>query len=162
MPRTPASKDDYLIAVGKVVNNATLSEAYMFTAFKIISGCTTPIASAIFYTLDSIQGKKSLLMRILKEVGDAQDTEYIGAIIEAAKKANNQRREVAHAVILFTTKDGTFPPHEIVSPKSRQSKPLTKDWLSLLIRHSVEACTEGYQAFQKLCEKHGVPAIPEL
>lgn len=162
MSSTPVSKNDYLIAVGRTVQNATLNESFMFTAFKIISGCSTATASAIFYTLDSFQGKKSLLMRTVIATGDPQDKQLIETIIQAAEKSNNQRRELAHTIALFATNDLTANPHAIFNPKKRRTQTLTKDWLSSLMGHSIDAAREGFQAFEQLCQKHKVPPQPEL
>lgn len=158
---TSATNEEYLMAVGKVVNNATLAEAFMFTAFKILSGCETIIASAIFYTHDSFSGKKSLLRRLVESVGDDEDKRLIGAIIDACIKSNNQRRELAHSIPGWA-EPHTTSPAIIYQPKTRSTKPVTKDSLLALIRVSFEAVQEGQTAFQKLAEKHGKPLVVEL
>src|SRR6185295_15356472 len=95
----PASRDEYFIAVGKVVQNAILCESIMATAMRIVLKCPFKTASAIFFTLDSFSSKKELLHRTVAASGDAKDKEMIDAILDAANTANNQRREVAHALI---------------------------------------------------------------
>ena len=162
MPSTPASLDDYLMAIGKVVNNAMLTESFLFTAFKVLSKCSTRTANAIFYTSDTLQGKKSLLMRIVEVEGDGQDKDLIKAMIKEAEKSNTQRQEIAHAILLFTTKEPTAPPHLVIRPKARHARPLTKDWLSHLMHQSHEAGMACHQKLQILCEKHRVPPTPEI
>jgi hypothetical protein len=57
--------------------------------------------SKCFFTLDSFASRKELLKRIVAANGDSKDREMLDDIIAAANKANNQRREVAHALILL-------------------------------------------------------------
>ena len=64
MGNTPASQEEHLVMVGKLVQNAAITESLMFTAFKILSGCPLNIARAIFYTLDSFPARKPLLKGI--------------------------------------------------------------------------------------------------
>lgn len=161
MVATPASSTEYLITIGKLVHNSTANELFMFAAFKILSGCPSVSASAIFYTLDSFQGKKSLLKRVVKATGDKEDEELLEQIIEAAEKSNNQRNEVSHAITVWKTLDldSTF---SVFHPKSDNAKPATKAWLASLVRYSHEAFVAGNEALQRLSKKHGVPATLEL
>jgi hypothetical protein len=104
---TPATRDEYFIAVGKVVQNAILCESIMATALKMLLKCSFKTASAIFFTLDLFASRKELLKRIVAANGDSKDREMLDDIIAAANKANNQRREVAHALILFEVPHST-------------------------------------------------------
>ncbi len=70
---TLATSDEFLIAVGKLVHNASVNEAFMFSAFKILSVCPAKTARAIFYTLDSFPGKKTLLTRVYNAIGQECD-----------------------------------------------------------------------------------------
>lgn len=149
------------MVIGKVVNNATLIDSFLFTAFMILSGCSGITASAIFHTFDTLQGKKSLLMRLVDVAGDDQDKKLVKAIIQAAEKANTQRQEVSHALLVVKNQQPGSTPL-IVRAKSRHARPLTKDWLAHLICHSHDAAMDDQQAFQSLCKKHQVPAIPQL
>jgi hypothetical protein len=161
MASDPASIDELLATIGKLVLNATANESFMFTAFKILSRNTSKIARATFYTLDSLPGKRTLLNRVVEAVGDEEDKKLVKEIIAAAEKSSNQRREVAHALTMF---EGPLidAPFTLFHPKSSESKPVTKDWLATLMRHSHEAFAAGHQAFERLAQKHGVPATAEL
>lgn len=157
----PASRDEYFIAVGKVVQNAILCESIMATSLKILLKSSFKTASAIFFTLDSFSSKKELLNRTVVVSGDSKDKEMIDDIIAAANKANNQRREVAHALILFKHPDRPTD-FAIRRPKSGDKRIVTKGWLSNLMGQSFEAGKECFLAFQKLSQKHRVPATPEI
>lgn len=167
---TPVYRKDFMISIGGLVQNATINEALMFNAFRILSGCQTPMARAIFYTLDSFPGKRTLLNRVCDEVGDEEDKKLIRAIIDAAKKSNKQRREVAHTLVLHESQDQSRPlpqdlsdPVHIFTPKSHgEPKLVTREWLVHVGDHSDEALREGQQAYEKLCRKHGVPAKLDL
>lgn len=161
MPITPASQDDYLMAIGKVVNNATLIESFMFTAFKILSGCSGRTANAIFYTHDTLQGKKSLLMRLVEVAGDDQDKALIKVMIKSAETANKQRQQISHAILVSKTPEAS-PPYVVHRPKSMHVSLLTKEWLSEIIRESHAAGTKSHRTLQSLCTKHRVPETPEL
>lgn len=61
MAEPTVSVDEYLIAVGKVMSNAAIIDAVMCSAFRVLSGCSIPVSSAIFYTFDSLNGKTSFV-----------------------------------------------------------------------------------------------------
>jgi hypothetical protein len=159
----PASTDDYLLATGKLVSNAAVTDVLMFSAFQILSSCEVRIATAIFYALDSFPPRKQMLTRVMNVGGDEEDKQYVSAIIAAAEKANNQRKVVAHSLASFESADmkGKFVLH---NPKSQtyDKKPVTKKYLKSLISLSSEAVQSGLQAFQSLCKKHVVPPTPSF
>jgi len=133
----------------------------MATALKMLLKWLFKTASAIFFTLDSFASRKELLKRIVAANGDFKDREMLDDIIAATNKANNQRREVAHALIL--SKHPTrLTDFAILRPKSGNKVIVTKGWLSRLMHQSFEAGKECFLAFQKLSQKHGAPATPEI
>ena len=162
MPGTPASTSEYLIAVGKIVNNASLNELLMFSSFKILSRIDVKLASAIFYTPDSLQAKKALLDRVVDVIGDDETKKLVKEIIDAAEKSNSQRRNVAHSILLWGTDSPDGPPANIFHPKSRKSEPPTRECLEDRVRKSRKAFEKGLLAFSRLCEKLGVPPEQEL
>ena len=54
MPKSDQSGDtlidEYLMMVGKLVNNASLCDAILYSAFKVITSCEPKIASAIYFS----------------------------------------------------------------------------------------------------------------
>ena len=72
--------DQHLMMVGKLVNNAALCDATLFSVFKVISGCEAQIASAIYFSSETLSAKKSIINRILKVIGDESETEIVQRI----------------------------------------------------------------------------------
>ena len=132
---------------------AAANDAIVFTAFKILSGCPTKTARAIFYTLDAFQAKRQLLTRLVDAVGNGDDKQLIGAILDAAQKSNNQRQQISHSLLAWK---GTKRIPYVLSPKSNLSTPATKKWMQTLVSHTHDASNECRAAFLKLALKHGV------
>lgn len=146
--------------VGKLVQNAAINELYMFGAFQILSKCNPKIAAAIFYTLDSFPGKKTLLTRVCAISGDDRDKELVDAIIDASYKSNNQRQQVSHGLAL--SQDENDNPQIILNPKSMDPKPVSHAFATHLLKHSSEALFAGKEKFELLSQKHGVPPVPRI
>jgi len=161
MASDPASVDELRRAAGNLLQNASTNEMFMCNAFKILSGCDIKIATAIFYTLDSLPAKKTLLKRVLDVKSDEEEKKLVNAIIDAAEKSNNQRKDISHSLLAFKSPDINSA-FTLYRPKSSESKSVTKNSLATLIRHSQDAITEAQQAFEQLCQKRGVPVQLEL
>ena len=73
------------------MHNPTGCERFMGTVFEILSGTSAEIASAIFYCSDSLQGKKTLLLRTGNVTGDDNDKKLVNGIIAAAEVVNGKR-----------------------------------------------------------------------
>jgi hypothetical protein len=161
MSKTQVTSEEHLIIVGKLEHNAAATELAMCTALRVLLGCAPNVARAIFFTLDSFPGKRQLLRRIVREVGDAKEAELVEDIIAASEKSNNQRKEVAHALMLFDA-DNLASGFKVYSPKSHDKKLATKEWHQHLFDASFQALTEGMTALAKLCEKRQVPLTLDL
>jgi hypothetical protein len=154
-----ASRDEYLIAVGKVTQNAAVGDAIMATALRYLIPCPMKTANAIFFTVDSLANKKALLNRVVAVTGDTTDQQLIQAMIKAAEKMNNQRREVAHAFMLTKNPDGSGP-FAVQRPKSGNKVFVSKGWLKHLVNQSAQASRDCLDAFRKLAQKHNRPPTP--
>lgn len=151
--------NDYLITVGKLIHNGAIAEGYLFGSFRILSGCEAKLAVAIFYSLDALQAKKSLLKRVVEAVGDEEDAKLVEKIILAAEKSNKQRQKVSHAILSHV--DPKHTELRLLRPKAGQEVvPLTKEYVKNIMDNSVDADNEGRKAFNSLCKKHGVPPTP--
>jgi hypothetical protein len=150
----------YLIAVGKLVQNTTVIESFMANALKHLLKCRKKTADAIFYTHDSFQSKASLLRRVVVANGEAADKEFVERIISAATKANNQRRQIAHSMQLSKNPDEGSE-FVIYSPKSAQRHPATIGLLKQLVDQSYQAGLEAGQAYKELFRKHTEHGPPE-
>jgi hypothetical protein len=156
MPATPLSIDEYFIATGKVMQSCMLTELCMYKALQILSGCPEDIAIAIFYTFDALRSRQALLRRVLGVKSDAQDLALVERINQAADKANNQRKGLAHSSLAFTSPDPGAP-FGRVNPESRQYHSITKDSMKAMLDATSSAVQEGYEAIAELCENHSVP-----
>jgi hypothetical protein len=159
--KDPASKDEYLIAVGTVTQNAALGDTVMATALGILLECPFKTASAIFFTIDSFMTKRSLLSRVAEASGDATDQQLILEIIQAAERMNSQRRAVAHTYIVTNNPD-LSKPFAIHRPKSGKTIHATKGWLSDLQHESARACKDCIEAFRNFAKKHNKSVHPEF
>ena len=155
MARPTVTSAEYVKIVGQVVVNAAAIDVIMCSTFRVLSGCGIPIANAIFFAFDSLPGRRTLLSRVA-DLGDAQERKLTEGIIAAVEKSNNQRKQVAHALLLFQTQtsDSEFT---AFSPKSGQLRHPTKDSLENLLTETRRAFQEAHQLFVELCQKRGLP-----
>ncbi|MDP2817649.1 MAG: hypothetical protein Q8O29_05115 [Polaromonas sp.] len=153
---TGALIDAHLMMVGKLVTNAAVCDAILFSAFRVVSGCEATIASAIYFSSESLPAKKNVVKRILLAVGDSEETEIVGRIMDATTSAHTQRNEVSHA-LLRASHDGkkilAHNPRRQVQPE----KPVTGPSLDGLLKKSSKAYLDAYRAFLELCQKRGIP-----
>lgn len=153
--------EQHLMMVGKLVNNAAVCDAILFSAFRVISGCNGKIAGAIYFASESLPAKKNVVKRILAALGDQAETEIVTRIMEATTDAHTQRNEVSHA-LLRASHDGrkvlTHNPRRQVQPK----KPVTGPSLDALLKKSTQAYLDTYRAFQDLCQKRGIAPTVSL
>ncbi|WP_447602408.1 hypothetical protein [Nitrospira sp. Nam80] len=154
MKNKQATPDDVLLTAGKLMHNASMNEQFMCMAFQIISGTSPKIASAIFFTFDSFPQRENLLRRVMALTHDAEDKELVMAVIRAAEKSGKQRKDLAHATIMF---EGEFnnSSMRLYHAKSNTATNVTHARLDELSRHSWEAVQEAGAAIQKLHVKHG-------
>jgi hypothetical protein len=128
-------------------------------AFKLLSGCEIEMAKVIFYSIDSFQGRKSLLNRVVGAVGDGTDKTLVKAIIDAAQKSNDQRQHVSHAILAHV--GPTFNELRLLRPKSNTKVPVTKEYMGDLMKNSWEALSASQKALQTLLAKRVVPEKPK-
>jgi hypothetical protein len=152
--------DQYLLTVGKLTQNATITDLVLFGAFKVLAGCSHEVGHAIYYSLESVAAKGRMVRRVLNVAGDDQDAAALDAIIRSVEKAHTPRNELAHAIL--TAQGDPGGAWVRVSPKAQKqaSKPVTEPYLKSLMDQSATAVREAHEAFNRLCEKRGVQ--PEL
>lgn len=147
--------------VGKLVNNAAVCDAILFSSFKVISGCDGKIAAAIYFASESLPAKKNVVKRILTALDDKAETEIVGRIMDGATDSHTQRNEVSHA-LLRASHDGkkvlAHNPRRQVQPR----KPVTGPSLDALLKKSTQAYLDTYRAFLELCQKRGIPPTVDL
>ena len=153
--------DEHLMMVGKLVNNAAVCDAILFSSFKVISGCDGKIANAIYFASESLPAKKNVVKRILTALDDKAETEIVGRIMDGATDSHTQRNEVSHA-LLRASHDGNkilaHNPRRQVQPR----KPVTGPSLDALLKKSTQAYLDTYRAFLELCQKRGIPPTVNL
>jgi hypothetical protein len=147
--------------VGKLVNNAAVCDAILFSTFKIISGCDGKIANAIYFASESLPAKKNIVRRILDAVGDSNETVIVGRIMEGATAAHTQRNEVSHAA-LRASHDGKQIRAHNPRRKTQPQKAVTGPALDALLKQSTQAYMDTYRAFLELCQKRGIPPTVSL
>jgi hypothetical protein len=161
MRKLRVTLEEYLNAVGQITVNAAAVEQLMASAFTVLVKCTPKVSTSIFYTLDSIHARETLLHRILECVGDSEDSLLVKKIIACAKISNNQRKKYAHAYLIFKRED-TELDFNVVNPKNRNvTLPYRKD-INNAKEHMSSAWEDASQAFHDLCDKHQVPRTAAL
>jgi hypothetical protein len=94
----PLTKDEYYAAVGRAISHYTIIENCMFAAFAFLAVTDTEIGRAIWFTLDSLSSKKTMLQRVVTaRRGHPIEKTATDKMIAAVESANRQRRRVAHA-----------------------------------------------------------------
>ena len=153
--------DAHLMMVGKLVNNAAVCDAILFSTFKLISGCGGEIAKAIYFASESLPSKKNVMKRILTALANPEETEIVGRIMDGTTDSHTQRNEVSHA-LLRVSHDG----NKILAQNPRRqvqpNKPVTGPSLDALLKNSTQAHLDTYRAFLELCQKRGIPPTVSL
>ncbi len=153
--------EQHLMMVGKLVNNAAVCDAILFSTFKIISGCDEKIASAIYFASESLPAKRNVVKRILAVLGNPAETEIITRIMDGTTDSHTQRNEVSHA-LLRASHDGkqvlAHNPRRQIQPK----RPVTGPSLNALLKKSTQAYLDTYRAFEEFCQKRGIPPTVTL
>lgn len=144
---------------GKLVINAALCDAIMFSAYRLISKCSREVAIATYYASESFSSKRNLIKRVIESTSNKDDDKILGKIIKATEKANNQRNELSHAVLqVYGDELMVLNPRRIINPKTK----LTGPYLDSLLKNSSLAHIEAIKSYQELCQKHGVPPTINL
>jgi hypothetical protein len=154
---------EYLLTVGKLTQNAGITDLMLFSAFRVVSACEERIAHAIFYSHESVNAKAQMLRRVLEVAGDDEDRRVIAEIIEATKKAHEPRNELAHALVLSTEADPEAPLSRLSLKAQKQpTRPITPEYLASLMQRSGEARDAGVAAYAQLCARRGISDVPKL
>ena len=146
---------EYLQAVGTLTLYAALTDAILFSAFVVTSGIEVQIARAIYYALDAMPTKKTMVNRVLNVV--SKDSKpIVQEIMEAVDKAHGKRNELAHAVVMYDEESKGALRY---SAKDQQQpyRPITEAYLRSLLAPALAATTEATDAYRRLCKKLGVP-----
>lgn len=146
--------EHHLSIAGKLIVNAAACDLVLYSAFKVISGCKSKIASAIYYSSETLHVKRSFITRILRAHEDKKITKIVERIVAATEKATNQRNELSHALIQVNGDKllRVNPRHQ-----GQPGKPITGPFLDDLLKHSTRAHIDAVRAFHELCVKRGIP-----
>lgn len=156
MTKSIALIDQHLKTVGTLVVNASLCDMILFNAFKIISNCENGVASAIYFSSETIHSKKNFIKRILKVNDDPEETKIVERIVAATEKSNTQRNELSHALLQIS---GDQVSRLNARHQEDGVKPVTAPYLDSLWKLSSRALLDSQKAYQELCSKRGIPPI---
>lgn len=160
---------------GQIVHHAALADCLLFEIFRHFSGCTRPIAQAIFFTLDSAKAKETLTVRTATAAGAQEDAvKLVKKLTEAISDVLQHRNAIAHAFLMLH--DPIFEAAEIrlINPKhahkpkrlnSAQSQTHHTDQVSVTsLQHSLHESNrhlnKATREFRALCRHIGIQ--PEL
>jgi hypothetical protein len=152
--------DEQMIAIGRLVQNAAIADAILFSLFRVLSGLEIRPARAIFFTFDSQPPRKRMIERLVGQVGDEIDKAKSDRIISFSETVYKQRNELAHALLLRQDQDENSPAFR-QNPKhldeQESTKPVTYGYLEDLRRKSHAAVNAALEEYGNLCQKRGVP-----
>lgn len=149
-----ALADLHLTIAGKLIVNAANADLLLYCAFKVISGCDGKIANAIYFATETIHTKRTIVNRLLMVNGDKVETKIVGRILDGTEKATNQRNDLSHSLIMSRGNQllRVNPRHQ-----GRAEKPITKPYLTGLLKMSAQGHLDAFRAYLELCSKRGIP-----
>jgi hypothetical protein len=145
--------DSAMKVTGELDRLFGIVELYLFNALRILLKISPQAARAIYYALDAWPARKAVLTRVASEIGDEIDIVLMSRLIEAAEKANNQRKQVAHGILLFGI-PGTLQ-SRILKTKTGATLTVTEGFLNALQVNSMAAFHEAQKAYLELASKLG-------
>jgi hypothetical protein len=157
MTSKPITDDEYCVAVGRMVNNAALADACLFSAFRILSGCEATLARAIYYAADALHTRQTMTMRVCDVVGDDEDRRLIQEIAAQAVIANTTRSDFAHSMAHgpIDNIQSKYRPKLLRNPNTT----VTRQGLAATVDITAIASAKANKAYAELCKKHGVPHV---
>ena len=158
------SHDDFFIAVGKVTNMAAVTDSILFSAFHVIAGnVDINVSRSVFYAFDALPSRINLINRLLEASGTAEEKKIVNNIILACKKANNQRKQVAHAISLnmpIPRPDEKFDFQlKVYHPKSNKEIKPTELYIQTIIDHSMEAYNDAVKSYAALTKERNISQV---
>lgn len=162
----PASFDEYFTAAGQILQAAASADTLLFSAFTILSQCPSPLNRAVYYSIESLNARKTLVQRTVEVRKDRDELMDIAMeIARQAQTAAKKRNEIAHAMIVTDRSEGVDPKSPDPSlirynPRNldqSSQKPVTKAYLNSMVNDTCAAVTKAKDAYHLLCEKLEVP-----
>jgi len=150
--------DHHLKTVGTLVVNAALCDLLLYNAFKVISGCESKIASAIYFSSETLNVKSKFITRILIANKNQKETKILERIIKATEKAQNQRNELSHSLLQVTGEENKVRALN-ARRQGQPGTPISGPFLDGLVKHSSQAHIAALRAYQELCQKRGIPPV---
>jgi len=147
--------DTHLKTVGLLVTNSALSDIVLFNAFRVLSGCNSKIANAIYFSSETLPQKKKFIRRILETKNDPAEKAIVERIINAVERTQTQRNELSHAALQI--KNHRLLRVNARSNKADGSKSITVPYLDSLWKQASQSYVEAHQAYRELCLKRGIP-----
>lgn len=145
---------------GLIAHNAAFADTFLYEIFHHFSQCPREISRAIYFTLDSISGRKSLVKRVAKATQkDAETQALLLKLSTAVDKVIKHRNGVAHSfLILHRDLFGLESHIKMINPKQPApgSSCVTEQSLEEAEDTSNSHLQIVGQAFEKLCEKLGI------
>lgn len=152
----PAQADQYFMTIGKLAQNAAITDIALYCAFRVLSGCPNEVAKAIYHSMDSVHAKAKLVSRVVKAAGDDQERVHASEIIEAVKHCHAPRNELSHAFLDAVGDPGAPWQRRDLRAQHQPLRPVTVAYLKSLLEHSGEGVRGANRALVRLCERRGV------
>jgi hypothetical protein len=92
-------------------------------------------------------------------MASASEKGEVEAVIRAVEKANAQRREVAHALVVVQENGSDASTLHLFKPKSgEEPRPISQAWLAQCVRETAKAIESANQAYENICGLRNIPA----
>ena len=147
-----------LKTIGRLVVNAAVCDLILFSTFKVISGCESKIASAIYFSSETLNAKTKFIRRILDANKDQTEKTIVGHIVDATENAQKPRNELSHANVQVSP-DGKKLLRLNARHQAQPGTQITGPYLSGLLKRSTQAHIAALRAYQELCQKRGIPPV---
>ena len=147
-----------LKTIGMLVVNAAVCDLILFSTFKVISGCESKIASAIYFSSETLNAKTKFIRRILDANKDQTEKTIVGHIVDATENAQKPRNELSHANVQVSP-DGKKLLRLNARHQAQPGTQITGPYLSGLLKRSTQAHIAALRAYQELCQKRGIPPV---
>lgn len=145
---------------GLIGHNAALADSCLYEAFHHFAGCKREFSRAIYFTLDSVVGRISLVKRVA-EVAKADEAtlELLDTLGKAIKASITHRNGFAHSFLLLYQDTFGFDDYiKVVNPKRANAggERVTEESLAAAAKASREHLRKVGEAFEALCLKLGI------
>lgn len=154
--------DPYLARIGELAHQAAGADLYLFNAFLTLTGLDIRQGRAVYYSVEAITPKKSMLERLAQASNRPETVECVRDLVKAAQKVLDERNDVAHALLAFNDSLGVSLVSMRKMKANERTTPITEASLTDAIKRSAKAMARCHAAYIALRQSHGLPPSMQI